>query len=278
MKKKHYCCLNGKIIEAEKAGLPLDDLGIIRGYGLFDSLMLYKGKPFLLKEHYERLKRGAKELGLKVPFSLKEMDSTIRTLSKKNEMKHAAVRTVITGGVNSSKGFDKQNFFILFEKTPQISESIYKQGGKLITHNHQRVIPQAKTTNYITYIRMQKEQKKQKAVEILYTSEGKVLECATSNFFIIKGNELITPKDNILIGTTRNLIIKLAKDHYKVIERDVSIKELKSADECFLTASFKKVCPIVQIDSHKIGKGKVGEETKLLMDLYEKELEKKTAA
>ncbi len=139
---------------------------------------------------------------------------------------------------------------------------------------HQRIIPEAKHNNYILAVKNQKLRIKEKAFEILYTFEGKVLEASTSNFFIVKNKQLITPKHNILIGTTRNKIIHLAKNKHQIIEKDIQLKDALSADEAFLTATNKGVVPVVKINSTTIGNGKVRDVTLELIDSYNKGINK----
>lgn len=116
---------------------------------------------------------------------------------------------------------------------------------------------------------LQKRKREEKAIEILYTYQDLILEASTSNIFIIKDKTLYTPKENILKGITRKLIIDSAKKlKYQVQEKEISIKELLAADEVFLSATNKKVLPIVEVDSHKINGGKVGEITKELLNEY----------
>src|SRR3989344_5030398 len=145
--------------------------------------------------------------------------------------KDAVVRSVLTGGVTSDgiNGETKPTFFILLEPLPTLNKNLYKNGIKLITCDYLREFAQAKTTNYILAVLLQKKLKKEKAFEVLYTWQDKVLECSTSNFFIFKGDTLITPKDNILIGITRNAVMRLAKEKFKIEERDIAKEELAFA-------------------------------------------------
>ena len=79
-----------------------------------------------------------------------------------------------------------------------------------------------------------------------------MLEAATSNFFAFVGGKIIAPKDNILKGITRNLVIKLAKKEFKVEERELKTDELSLTTEAFITATNKDIVPVVQIDDKKI--------------------------
>ena len=133
---------------------------------------------------------------------------------------------------------------------------------------HGRQFMSYKTTNYIQAVLLQKERKEAGALEILYSFGGRVLECSTSNFFIVKNGRLITPKDDILLGITRKVTIDLARPSIKIEERPLGIEETFAADEAFLTSSFKEIVPVVAIDGKKIGGGKVGPITKKLMGSF----------
>ena len=105
---------------------------------------------------------------------------------------------------------------------------------------------------------------------MLYIHKNTILEATTSNIFLVKNSILYTPADNVLKGITRKLTLDIAKKlNIKVNEQEISITELYDADEAFITATNKKILPIIQIDSKVIGDGKVGEITKKLLNEYQ---------
>lgn len=268
-----YCYINGKILPTDKAILiRSDDIGLLRGYAINDAMIAYGNHLFLFDEHYKRFSTGAKKLHLKVPVSKKEFSSILKKLVAKGGFKESTLKIYLTGGKTKdglSYDYNSPTFYILLGKLERLPARIYAQGGKLITYEHQRQFPEIKTTNYITSVILQQERIKKGAVEILYFSDGKVREASTSNFFMFKGNTLITPKKKILLGTTRNVVLTLAKKKFKIEERDISLKELKGATEAFITSTYKEVLPITYIDGRKVGKGIVGENVKYLMKAFE---------
>lgn len=274
-----YCYLNGKILPLKDAKVSVLDIGILRGYGVFDFARTYNGRPHALGEHIKRLKRSAARLGLTVPLTEMKLAAVINQLIKKNGFEESTIRMVLTGGLTiNGINFDrtKPTFFILVQKFDGPSSEAYSRGVKLITVEHQRIVPEAKTNNYITAVRNQSRLRKEKGFEILYHHQGNILELSTSNIFIVKNNVISTPKDNILVGTTRNFTIKLAKKLFSVQERNVSLQEALKADEVFLTATNKGIVPVVAIDKAKIGKGTVGPVTRRLMNEYEEFIVAKT--
>lgn len=269
---KKYCYLNGKIVEENKVGLELDNIGILRAYACFDFFRTYKGRPFLFNEHWKRFQNSAKTLDLKIPVSKQRAKLIIKKLLIKNKFKESYIRVVLTGGkVKNGMDYNKNKptFYIIINKVYEPPKLFYEKGVKLITHKYQRENFKTKTINYITGVKLNKFTKKQKANDILFVSNKKVLETSTGNFFIINNNQLITPKDGILIGTTRNLIIKLVRKYFEVEERDILLKELKNTNEAFITSTTRGIMPVVKIDNLKINNGNVGVKTKYLMKLLE---------
>ncbi len=273
-----YCYLNGKIVPAAKARVHPEDIGFLRGYGVFEFLRTYGERPFLCGEHIKRLKNSAKLLNLKLPLSEQELKTAINKIISKNGFKNSTVRIILTGGkTKDGMTFDSPSLLILAGEFKHPPAGLTEKGIKLITLEHQRELPEAKTLNYVSAVRLYNARaKKEGAFEILYTHNGRVLECSTSNFFIFsekisKGGKsavLVTPKKGVLKGVTRNLVVRLAREKFKVEEREIETSELKSAKEAFITATNKEIIPVARIGARKIGNGKVGENTEILMKMF----------
>ncbi len=278
--KNPYCFLNGKFIKESDAKISINDIGLHRGFGIFEVLRTYNGKAFLLDNHLKRLVNSSKEIGLKVPFTNKEIAGFIDKLIIKNKHKDSLIKILVTGG-ESEDGItlgSKSTFVILDKKLKEPGKELYKKGVKLITFEHERIIPSAKTLNYLQLIKSQKNLKKERALTLLYVSKGKVLEGSTCNIFIFKGKKLITPKDGILKGITRELTINLANKVFTVVQKEVKIKDLLSSDEAFITSTTKGIVPLVKVDNYTIGNGKPGKNTEKLIkifDEYTKEFSRK---
>ena len=268
-----YCYFSGRIVKEDNVGLSVRDLGVLRGYGVFDLLRTYGGKPFLFNEHFKRFVNSARVLGLQVPISRTKAAVVVDKLLKKNRYAESTVRFVLTGG-RAGDGIhfnpEAPTFFILVSPFHQLPASVYTKGVALRTHEHLREFPAVKSLNYLTAVRLHNPEKGKQPFEVLYTWQGRVLEATTSNFFIFKGHTLVTPRRDVLVGTTRNLVMKLAQRKFQVSERDIPLRDLSRAREAFLTATNKEIVPVVEIDGKRIGNGKVGERTKLLMGLFAK--------
>jgi len=269
-----HCFLNGRIVPLSKASVSVQDIGVLRGFGLFEALRTYNRKPFHLKDHLARLKNASARFDVHIPFSDAKISQAIDTLVAKNvpKNKEANIRIILTGGQafhTIEHDPKKPTFFILTEKFKPFLALYYQEGCALLVQEFQRQFPEYKTTNYIEAVSLQKKMKQVGALEILYVADGRVRECSTSNIFIVKRGVLITPRKKILEGITRKVVLEEAmRVHVRSKERDISVQELYEADEVFITSSFKEVVPVVKVGTRRIGSGTVGPITKRVMDLF----------
>jgi len=272
---KGYCYLNGKYMEINKATISPLDSGFVRGYCVTDFLRTYDRKVFMFDEHFKRFIQGAKIMGLKLNVSKKEMLEIINTILKKNSKDvkgEFKIKMLLSGGIGVHDLAISNNTTLFVYAGPIVTypSSMYEKGIKLITHKYHRYLPEAKTSHYIEAIRQQGNIKKAGAMEVLYTGNTHVYECSTSNFFIFKKGKLINNDEGVLQGITKLVMLKAAKKLFPIENRLISIKELKEADEAFITSTTKEIMPVVQIDGIKIGDGKVGPNTKQLMTEFKR--------
>jgi branched-chain amino acid aminotransferase len=133
----------------------------------------------------------------------------------------------------------------------------------------ERFLPTVKSLNYISAIMAMKEASRTGAVEALYRdTAGYVSECTRSNLFVFRGERLITPKNDVLFGITRAVVMEIAADDFEVIETALQYDKLVDSDEVFITSTTKEILPVVQIDNHQIGQGQPGPHTQKLMQLF----------
>lgn len=263
--------MDGEFVRAEQAQIPATDLAVLRGYGVFDFLRTYGGKPFHLDEHLERLRRSASLIDLELPWSHEEIRAIVSATLARNSYPESNVRIVVTGGASDDFITPKAQPRLLVLVTPaaRSPEHYYTDGAKVITFETERYLPGAKTLNYIPAIRAMKRAREAGAIEAIYVSRaGHALEGTTTNLFAFYDNQLVTPGDSILWGITRGTVLELAKDYFPIDMRDLPLSELLRADEVFITSSNKQIMPIVQIDDTIIGGGKPGEHTQQLMQRF----------
>ena len=266
-----YCYVNGEIKTVAESSIGITDLALQRGYGVFDYICTFNGSLFHFHDHYERFKFSASELSMLLPLSKSEMKKIGMQLLEMSELDNPALRMILTGGYSNIKPLlSIPNLIMIAEELPVYPHEVYTNGAKLIMVNYQRELPHVKTINYLNTFRLNKLKKEKDAFDVLYYSDNGVAECPRNNFFIIKNNELITPKEFVLFGITRKIILELARECFTIEERKIKLEELKDANEAFITSTTGGIIPITQIDEHKIGNGIVGDKTKNIMKLFDK--------
>lgn len=269
----HYHYVNGSFIPHLEASISPLDLGVLRGYGVFDYVQLYKGRPFHLMDHLERLKWAADRVGLRFPLSLTAITDLTFDLIKKNQPIDAGIRFIITGGKTKDLLIpceNEANFMILFHPCEPNPETFYTKGMSVITHQMLRMMPSVKTTNYYPAIFAMKKAQELGRNDALYlNNQKKILEGTTSNVFFFNGKKLITSNSkDIVKGITRKVILKMAKDHYDIEYRSLHIDEIESCEEAFLCSSVKDLIPLVKIDEKSVGDGRPGQVTAHLRKIY----------
>ena len=271
MQTTRYVYLNGQILPAEQASISPFDLGLLRGYGVFDLLQTINGTPFLLPEHLERFRASADTLGLTVPVTDSEITEALLELLELNRHVEATVRMVLTGGESpDGMTFDPSSptFYIVTHELFDVPEHVYESGAKLITAEHRREFPQAKTTNYLTWVQHHPRIAAAGAMDVLYHSDGIVSECATASFYVVIDGAIHAPAEGVLRGTVGQYVLDLARPRFEVVLGELTLQETLDADEAFLTSSVRGVVPVVALDDHAIGDGAVGPVTSELMALY----------
>jgi len=267
--------LNGKFVKKNQAKISVYDMGFLRSYGVVDFLITYKQIPFRLNDHLNRFYQSAKLIGLKIPFSKEKTKKIVLSTLAKNHFKESSIWLIVTGGMGPTSMIPakKPTLAILVDPHKPYPKSFYQNGVKIITFRASRLIPQAKSLVYTLAIQALGQAYKQGAVEALYLVGQKVTECMTSNFFILKNGKLYTAKDkDVLLGITRRVILEISKDNFPIVKKDLSLREVLNADEAFLSASNKEIMPVVKIDNFKIGNGKVGKNTKRLIQLFKEKV------
>jgi branched-chain amino acid aminotransferase len=267
--------VNGCFVPASQAAVSVGDLGLVRGYGVFDVLRTYNRVPFALRRHLERLQRSAQQIDLPLPATIDRLEQLVYECLARNAGIEPAVdvtvRLIVTGGSAASFMLPEgeSSLMIIVAPVRAVAAGYYSEGASLITVDIPRFMPSVKSINYISAILGQKQARQAGAVEALYcTRDGIISECTTSNFFVVHEGQLITPDQDVLAGITRNVAIELAADLGEVVLRPILRQELAEVDEAFITSTTKEIMPIARVDDIRIGSGRPGPYTQRLAELF----------
>lgn len=242
--------------------------GFLFGWGVFETLRAYNGGVPFLDLHVTRLNDGLNALGIeeaKIDFA-----KQIAELLKANKLEDAYVR------ITAYKKRESTGVLIYADKFGYYPKETYEKGFTAIIspykRNTQNPFSQVKSLSNLENRLSWFEAQKQKKDEALILNEKDNLAGGSrSNLFIVKNEEVITPglAKGAFYGITRKIIIKeLKNSRINVLEKEITIENLLSADEAFLTSALLEVMPLVECGSQAIGNGKLGEITLKVLKQY----------
>jgi len=261
-----YVWINNEIVPAAEAKIGVTDLSIHRGYGIFDFFKIIDNRPIFIDDHLNRFYRSAAAMNMEAGLNRQELKQAIRNLMEHNGMPDSAIKIILTGGYSEDGYTMGKPNLIIMQLRFKMEDPAEMKPMKLVTYNHVRQLPAIKTIDYIQAILLRPFMKENHADDVLYHYNNLISECPRANIFIVTENEIITPKDSILAGITRSKVLQLSIDNYRIIERNITLTDLQSAREAFVTSSSKNACPVIAIDSQNIGDGKPGKITGMISE------------
>ena len=279
-----YVWFDGKFVLTNKAKVPVTTHAIHYGTSIFEGIRAYWNSEnlhiFRLKEHVKRFRNSGKFYDITLNFSDKQIENAIINLCKKNKIKKSCyirpfyfvgdygINLYVTKKAPTHVSIFSFHFGDLFNK-----KGITATISKWRKFSDMSTPTQAKMGgNYLNSI-LATQDAKQKGFDeaILLDQHGNVSEAPGENIFLVKNDVLITPplSSSALDGITRNSIIAFSKEiKLKTRIRKITKEELISADEVFLSGTAAEITPIIKIERKKIGNGKPGMTTKMIMQTY----------
>jgi branched-chain amino acid aminotransferase len=232
--------IDGSVMDAADATIPVTDEGLLRGDGVFEVIRLYAGRPYALDEHLARMERSA--ANLRLPADVATLRSDVEGLLGRAGEVDALLRLVVTRGGRR---------LALIEPLPEHPPSIRLA---TVTFAPTRVLDGIKSLSYagnMLATRLAKERGADEA--LLVTPHGRVLEGPTSTFMWASGGTLRTPPlgEHILDSITRRRLL----EELEVVEETCSLDDLAGADEAFLTSTVREVQAVAAIDDAELPVG-----------------------
>jgi D-alanine transaminase/branched-chain amino acid aminotransferase len=261
-----YTFLNNTFLPAADASLSVNDLAIQRAYGIFDFLKTVGGNPIFLDDHLDRFFHSAARMRLTPGKTRPELKEIIAELMRLNNFPDSGIRITLTGGISTDTVSIGQPSLIITQHPLSPPGPACPPPIRLISHPHQRQLPDVKTIDYLMAIHLQPYIRDRGAADVLYHHDGIITECPRCNFFLVTAaGALITPAQNILKGITRMKVIALA--HHAAItveERDLHLHEIPAAKEAFITSTSRHIIPVSHMDDVPIGAAAPGPITREL--------------
>ena len=280
---------NGKAVEWQDANIHILNHGLHYASCVFEGERVYEGEIFKLEEHTERLFYSAKRMGIKVPYSQKEINEACRNIVNIQKVQNGYVRPLIWRGSEMMAISAQKNkihvAIATWEWGSYFDPKLKLKGIKLDISNWRRPAPNTipwdtKAAGLYMICTLSKHEAEAKGFtdSLMLDHEGNIAEATGANiFFKDKSGKIHTPiPDSFLDGITRREVIKIARSKgIKIEERKIKLEEIKNFDGCFLTGTAAEVTPVSQIGENNF---KVCDLITDLMESYQNLVRKKTAA
>jgi branched-chain amino acid aminotransferase len=272
----HTVWLDGQQVSPGEARVSIFDRGFLYGDSVFEVMRTYGGKIFALGMHLARLERSAGRVGISLPISLEMLAQEVEAALDASASPEAKIRVVVTRGEGplsldpTTAGVPTRVAIVSPLAAPP--PSLYEQGVSvaLVAGGALPGSPAAgaKASNYLANLLAAHEARGRGAYEaFLVGPAGELREGATSNVFLVRHGQLVTPRPEagILEGVTRAAVFEAARRLGIDVQEDVLFaSDVYGADECFLTSSLREIVPVVRTDGLTLGAGRPGKLTRRL--------------
>lgn len=253
-------CLNGKFVDARKVKISPFDHGFLYGDSVYETMRTYKGRPWQIDLHLKRLVHSLKVAQIRLPRLIPELRQLVLKLIEKNGYPESRIRLMISRGESLTKGavfhFESAQVSTLFMTCYPLPvwKSFPVATGKCVFFNVERSYPDVKTTSLFPLVLARMYADSRGAVDaLLVDHEGRIYEGAVSNVFIVQNGIVVTPDENILKGTMRDFVLKLAGKFYPIKFWNLTKRDFFHADEVFLTNAPRGIIAVTDIEGRKIG-------------------------
>jgi len=272
--------LDGEFVPQAEAKVSVYDHGYLYGDGVFEGIRAYNGRVFKLKEHVDRLYDSAKAIAMDIPLSREEMSEAILETLRKNNLRDAYIRPIVSRGVGDlgldPRKCEKPTIVIIAQGWGAMYGDLYEVGLTGVSVAVRRNAPDAlspniKSLNYLNNILAKIEANEKGGDEAIFLdNNGFISEGSGDNIFVVKNGKVLTPFTiNNLKGITRATAIEILESMgINVIETNLGLFDLYTADEIFVTGTAAEAAPLVKLDGRLVGNGKPGPLTKKMVEAF----------
>jgi 4-amino-4-deoxychorismate lyase len=247
------------LVDPDEPVVRADDEALLRGRAAFETLRVYRGTPFRLATHLERLAASAESIGLP-PLESRSLEELVPLVLSRAGDGDAVLRLVWTAGPAEGPAAG----LALVSEVPDWIEETRARGARAVSLLGVRaavpwLLPGVKSTSYAVNMAAEAEAKTRGAEEAVFVDgDGVVLEGTVTNVWWRSGELLRTPslELGILAGVTRAALLELAPAcGFEVEEGVYRLDELLGADEAFTSSSIREVMPLAEVDGRPLGRG-----------------------
>lgn len=274
-----HVILNGELLPRESAHIAIDDLGFLVGDGVFETLRVYRGVPFLAEEHVARLFASLRLVDLQIPWTRDQLLAQMRLVIESNaQVGHTGrLRITVTRGARGARedGGDPTLLMSVeaYEPPPSV---VYDHGVDVEMSRHVRqasLLHRVKSTSYQAHFLLRREASSERVFEVLqWNQDGCLTEGSFTNVFVVDGDGVLhtpRPVEGCLKGITRNAVLTIAaQTDIPTREGGITRDLMDAAREVFLTSSLIEIVPVRRIDARDVGAECPGHLTRALRHAY----------
>jgi D-alanine transaminase len=236
--------------------------------------LVYHGHIFRFEKHIERLNNSLDEVYIDKPYNLAQWQEILRELIDQNPAEDHSLYIQVTRGVSErDHAIDMATKPTVFAMSRPLLKKDRSAGISAIVEEDIRwKYCHIKAITLLPSVILRHKARQAGATEALLVKDGYVTEGAASNVFIVKDGVVKTPpKDGSLLpGITRDLLVELLlKSDIACEEVAITEKELRQADEIWITSSTWEIVPVVKLDAEPVGMGKPGEVWQQATEIYQ---------
>jgi branched-chain amino acid aminotransferase len=280
--------LDGRFVSGADAVVSVFDGGYLHGAGLFETMRAENGRVFRLRRHLDRLMSSAAAILVPIPPKNLPQDDILMELLQRNGLREARVRLSVSAGATrpgSSHEDRPLHACVTVTELGGHAAEVYESGAAVTICDY-RVstsdpLAGHKTTCYLPRLLGLRQAQQARCLEALwFTTSNLLAEGCMSNVFVVRNGGVKTPprETPILPGIARSTVLELTRDRGRdAVEIPLTINDLLDADEVFLTNSIMQVVPVIRVEKHDIGEGRVGPVTREVLVAY-RELVKRECA
>jgi branched-chain amino acid aminotransferase len=274
--------LNSNLIDIEEAHVSVTDSGLLYGAGLFETMRSRNGVVFRLEDHLDRLFFSAEALSIVHSYSKEYIGEAIHKVLEANGLADARLRLTLTNGsLAEPEQQHRGTLAITATEFGPYPADYYRTGVMVIlcpfrrnttdpTHGHQ-------TTSFLPRLLALNLARQRRAAEALwFTQDSRLADGCLSSVFLVKNSILCAPpiEAPALADPARRVIRQSAQQQsIELVEKDLYISDVLEADEIFLTNVIMEVLPVVGVERHTVGEGKIGPVTKKLTEGFTQVIE-----
>lgn len=267
----NLCNLDGTIVAEADAVVPVLDRGFLFGDSIYEVIRTRHGHLFAWREHLDRMSASA--AALRMPLELDQgtiMQRIVATVAAADNA-DSYVRVIVTRGTGSSPSIDlasatgRQRWVILVRALPATPPLARLCIVERLRNDRRALDPATKSGNYLNNVLGLAEARSSGATDCLFlNAAGHVTEASTSNLFALRRGRWLTPplSAGILAGITRAQVVEFLRARGEPVDEvDLTVADLQSAEELFLTSTLRDVAPVTHLDGRALHGGLPGGKT-----------------